>query len=96
MSVRSFKKNKITKEEVVTGMEQEYAFNQLGITIQPKGKNGEYTTEQQEFIDEFVYWYFDNGEWEDIEIYEDEPSTTEMINESCYKDDLWRKEKREE
>ena len=39
-----------------------YAMEQLGIKIIPKGKNGELTIEQTEFIEEFTQWYF-SGNW---------------------------------
>ena len=41
---------------------EEYAMDQLGITVTPKGKHGELTQEQIEFIGEFTEWYF-SGNW---------------------------------
>ena len=62
--------NTKTKEQVYEEDAQEYALDQLGIKIQPKGKNGEYTTEQFELIETIIEWYF-SGNWVE-EIIQDE------------------------
>lgn len=54
--------NMHTREQVAEEDAQDYALDQLGIKIEPKGKNGEYTKEQIEFVLEFTDWYF-SGEW---------------------------------
>ncbi len=51
-----------TKEEVEDFMAEEYVLNRLGITVTPKGKNGEMTLEQIENIQETVEWFF-SGNW---------------------------------
>ena len=51
-----------TKEEVFEEDWEYYAMEKLGVTITPQGKNGEYTTEQLDFIEEFTDWYF-SGNW---------------------------------
>lgn len=95
MEVRKYYKNMKTNEKVVQEDATDYAFEKLGIKkIEPMGNNGEYTLEQIDFMKEFTDWYF-SGEWTEEEITIDEPSVSEIINESCYKDDMWRKEKEE-
>lgn len=51
-----------TREQVAEEDAQEYALDQLGIKIEPKGKNGEFTKDQIEFALEFTDWYF-SGDW---------------------------------
>lgn len=41
---------------------EDYAMEQLGITIKPKDKDGTYTQEQIDFLSEFTEWYF-SGMW---------------------------------
>lgn len=74
----------ITTDEVVYKEEaEEYVLNRLGITVTPKGKNGEMTAEQLENIEGTVEWFF-SGNWIEEEIKEvDEPSVCELINEEC-------------
>lgn len=48
---------------------QDYAMNELGIEIKPKGEHGVLTSEQSDFLAEFTDWYF-SGDW--IEKYVDE------------------------
>ena len=53
----------IQTEEIVDEQEAEsYVLDKLGITIEPRGKNGEMTQEQIENIGETVEWYF-SGNW---------------------------------
>ena len=74
----------ITTDEVVYKEEAEnYVLNRLGITVTPKGKNGEMTVEQIENIESTVDWFF-SGNWIEEEIKEvEEPSVFELINEEC-------------
>ena len=43
-------------------MAEDYAMKRLGLTIEPKGKNGEFTEEQIDFKEELVEWFF-SGNW---------------------------------
>ena len=55
----------------------------MGITVTPKGKNGEMTQEQIENIESTIDWFF-SGNWIEEEIKEvEEPSVFELINEEC-------------
>ena len=74
----------ITTDEVVYKEEaEEYVLNELGITVTPKGKNGEMTQLQLENIEETVSWFF-SGNWIEEEIKEaEEPSVFKLINEEC-------------
>lgn len=74
----------ITTDEVVYKEEAEdYVLNRLGITVIPKGENGEMTVEQLENIESTVDWFF-SGNWIEEEIKEaGEPSVFELINEEC-------------
>lgn len=74
----------ITTDEVVYKEEaEEYVLDRLGLTITPKGKNGEMTIEQLENIEQTVEWYF-SGNWIEEKIEEiEEPSVFELINEEC-------------
>lgn len=59
----------ITTDEVVYKEEaEEYVLNRLGITIIPKGENGEMTVEQLENIESTLDWFF-SGNWIEEEIY---------------------------
>ena len=79
----------ITTDEVVYKEEaEEYALNELGITITPKGKNGEMTEKQKENIRETVEWFF-SGNWVEEKIKEVEDSSVfELINEECELEDV--------
>ena len=79
----------ITTDEVVYEEEaEEYALNELGITITPKGKNGEMTEKQKENIREPVEWFF-SGNWVEEKIKEvEDPSVFELINEECELEDV--------
>ena len=74
----------ITTDEVVYKDEaEEYVLNRLGVTITPKGENGEMTVEQLENIERTVDWFF-SGNWVEEEIKEaEESSVFELINEEC-------------
>lgn len=51
-----------TKEIVLEEDAENYVLDKLGITVTPKGKNGEMTQEQIENIQETVEWFF-SGDW---------------------------------
>lgn len=55
-------KNIKTNEVVEDFAAKEYALNELGVTIEPRGENGEMTIEQIENIKETVEWFF-SGNW---------------------------------
>nr|DAI65622.1 MAG TPA: hypothetical protein [Caudoviricetes sp.] len=55
-------RNMTTNEIVEEADAEEYVLNRLGITVTPKGKNGEMTQEQIENIQETVSWFF-SGNW---------------------------------
>lgn len=60
----------ITTDEVVYKEDaEEYVLNRLGITVTPKGENGEMTVEQLENIESTVDWFF-SGNWIEEEIKE--------------------------
>ena len=76
-------RNMTTDEVVYKEEAEEYVLNKLGLTVTPKGKNGEMTQEQIENIEETVSWFF-SGNWIEEEIKEvEEPSVFELINEEC-------------
>ena len=75
-------RNMKTNEEVEDFMAEEYALNELGVTITPKGKNGELTVKQLENISETVDWFF-SGNWIKEKVEEDEGNVFELINEEC-------------
>lgn len=75
-------RNMKTNEEVEDFMAEEYALNELGVTITPKGKNGELTIRQLENISETVDWFF-SGNWIKEKVEEDEGNVFELINEEC-------------
>lgn len=90
--VRKVYRNAKTKEIVFEEDAEEYVLDDLGITITPKGKNGEMTQEQMEVIEEIIEWFF-SGNWYEDEIQEDESNIAELINEDCYYDDKYLKER---
>ena len=55
-------RNMTTNEIVEEADAEEYVLNRLGITVTPKGKNGEMTQEQIENIQETVSSFF-SGNW---------------------------------
>ena len=61
----------ITTDEVVYKEDaEEYVLNELGLTVTPKGKNGEMTQLQLENIEETISWFF-SGNWTEEEIYDE-------------------------
>ena len=63
-------RNITTGEIIEDFMAEDYVLNRLGITIEPKGKNGEMTQEQIENIEETVEWFL-SGNWIKEEVKED-------------------------
>lgn len=71
MEKKKYQYREITTGEIVADfIAEEYALEKLGITITPKGKNGEMTQEQIENIEETVEWFF-SGNWIKEEVKED-------------------------
>ena len=67
----------ITTDEVVYKEEaEEYVPNELGLTVTPKGKNGEMTQLQLENIQETINWFF-SGNWIEEDIYDEDVSDLE-------------------
>lgn len=60
--VIKYYRNIKTDEIVYKEDAENYALNKLGITVIPKGENGEMTLEQIENIEETVKWFF-SGNW---------------------------------
>ena len=76
-------RNMTTDEVVYKEEAEDYVLNRLGLTVTPKGENGEMTVEQIENIESTVDWFF-SGNWIEEEIKEvEEPSVFELINEEC-------------
>ena len=85
--MKSYKYVEITTgEEVHEEDWRNFSMNELGITIFPKGKNGELTLEQQDFISEFTDWFF-SGNWVKEVVKEDNGDVFEMIKEECELED---------
>lgn len=60
---KKYQYREITTGEIVADfIAEDYVLEKLGITIEPKGKNGELTQEQIENIEETVEWFF-SGNW---------------------------------
>lgn len=68
---KKYQYKEITTGEIIGDfMAEDYVLEKLGITIEPKGKNGEMTREQIENIEETVEWFF-SGNWIKEEVKED-------------------------
>lgn len=84
----------ITTDEVVYKEEaEEYVLNELGLTVTPKGQNGEMTQLQLENIEETISWFF-SGNWVEEEVYDDDIPDLEYELELAdreYQDELDRK-----
>ena len=87
-----FYKN-ITTDEIVYKEEAEhYVLNELGITIKPKGKDGEMTQEQIEYIETTTEWFF-SGNWiEDKLVEKEDMDVFQLINEECELDEARERE----
>lgn len=82
-----------TDEVVEDFMAEEYVLDKLGITVTPKGKNGEMTLEQVENIEQTVEWYF-SGNWVKEKVEDDDIPDLEAELEKAdriYQDTLDRK-----
>ena len=61
-------RNRKTGKEVEDFMAEDYALEEMGLkengklVIIPRGKNGEFTVEQLENIEQTVEWFF-SGDW---------------------------------
>ena len=44
-------------------MAEDYVLEELGLTVTPKGKNGEMTIKQLENIQETIEWFFSGDSW---------------------------------
>lgn len=75
-----------TGERIEDCMASDYALDKLGITVTPRGENGEMTLEQMEYIETITDWYF-SGNWVKEEIKEDEGDVFELIAEECAMED---------
>ena len=64
-------RNITTDEVVYKEAAEEYVLNELGITVIPKGKNGEMTQLQLENIEETINWFF-SGNWIEEDIYDED------------------------
>jgi hypothetical protein len=85
-----FYRNTKTKEIVLEEDAEQYALDKLGITVTPKGKNGELTIEQLQNIEETVSWYFDD--WDEIEECENEEEDYYAVKDDLmYEDYISRK-----
>lgn len=52
-----------TGEIVEDFMAEDYVLEELGLTVTPKGKNGEMTIKQLENIQETIEWFFSGDSW---------------------------------
>lgn len=64
-------RNRTTDEVVYKEEAEEYVLNRLGITVTPKGENGEMTVEQIENIESTIEWFF-SGNWIEEQVYDDD------------------------
>ncbi len=78
--------NIITNEVVYKEEAKEYVFNKLGLTVTPKGNNGEMTLEQIENIEQTVNWYF-SGNWIEEDYIEDNKQEDRYLKYLLEKDD---------
>lgn len=86
-------RNMTTNEVVYEEDAEKYVLDRLGITVTPKGKNGEMTVEQIENIESTVEWFF-SGNWIEEDIYEEDIPDLEYELELAdreYQDSLDRK-----
>ena len=77
-------RNEKTKEMVSELEATDYALDELGITITPRGKNGELTQEQMVVIEEVILDWFYNSEWEIIDVEEDEEDYEAVMDDLRY------------
>ena len=68
---KKYQYRELTTGEIVEDfMAEDYVLNKLGITVTPKGKNGEMALEQLENIKETIHWFF-SGNWIKEEVKEE-------------------------
>ena len=65
-------RNEKTKEMVSELQAIEYELDDLGITITPKGKNGEFTQDQMVVMEELIFDWFYDSDWKTIYLEEDD------------------------
>lgn len=65
-------RNEKTKEMVSEIEAVEYELDDLGITITPKGKNGEFTQDQMVVMEELIFDWFYDSDWKTIYLEEDD------------------------
>jgi hypothetical protein len=65
-------RNDKTKEMVSEIDAVEYELDDLGITITPKGKNGEFTQDQIVVMEELIFNWFYDSDWKTIYLEEDD------------------------
>lgn len=80
-------KNITTNEIVPEDEAEDYVLNVLGLTIEPKGKNGEMTVMQLENIESTVDWFF-SGNWIEEEIPVEDGDVFALIKEECELDGI--------
>ena len=93
-------KNIKTNEEVEDFIAKDYALEKLGLqendklVIIPRGKNGEYTKEQLENIEQTVEWFF-SGNWikEEVEYFDDDEDNSDLEKLAVLSDMLYDQEK---
>lgn len=86
-------RNMTTDEVVYKEDAEKYVLDRLGITVTPKGKNGEMTVEQIENIESTIEWFF-SGNWIEEDIYDEDIPDLEYELELAdreYQDSLDRK-----
>lgn len=86
-------RNMTTDEVVYKEDAEKYVLDRLGITVTPKGKNGEMTVEQIENIESTIDWFF-SGNWVEEDIYDEDIPDLEYELELAdreYQDSLDRK-----
>lgn len=71
---------------------EDYVLERLGITVTPRGKNGEMTTEQIENIESTVEWFF-SGNWIEEEEKDEEELEDDLEYQVCryenYHEAMW-------
>ena len=73
--------NRITNEKYYEDEIEDHILDELGLTIIPKGKNGELTTEQLGIKQAIVEWYLSDDTYIEYEENDDEGNIFELINE---------------
>lgn len=79
-------KNITTNEIVPEEDAEDYVLNVLGLTIEPRGKNGEMTIMQLENIESTIEWFF-SGNWVKEEIPLEDGNIFALNKEECELDE---------